>query len=56
MENRHGNPLLLILLILLLLIGIAVFIFGAATYVKPRQPFVNGPSMYLRAALQADHA
>ena len=56
MENRHGNPLLLILLILLLLIGIAVFIFGAATYVKPRQPFVNGPSMYLRAAPQADHA
>lgn len=55
MHRRRGNPLFLILMILLLLIGIAVFIFGAATYVKPRHPF-DGPSMYLRAAPQGERA
>lgn len=46
MEKRRNIPILMILLVLLLVIGLVVFFWGAATYVKPRAPF-GGPPVKL---------
>ncbi len=53
MEKNRGHSVFLVMMVLLLVIGLVVLFWGAATYVKPRMPFL-GPQVNLRMIISGE--